>query len=38
MISTDFTALISALRFEPGMLRWRSRLNLTAAASIGSPS
>jgi hypothetical protein len=38
MMSIPVTALISALRLEPGRFRWRSRLNLTAAASSGSPS
>src|SRR5436190_639376 len=33
MMSTAVTALISALRFEPGNFRWRSMLNLTGAAS-----
>ena len=36
--TTPLIALISALRFDPGMLRCRSMLNLTAAAFIGSPS
>jgi len=38
LLAVALTALISALRFEPCMLRWRSMLNLTAAASSGSPS
>ena len=36
--STLSTELISRLRNEPFMLRWRSRLYFAASASNGSPS
>ena len=36
--STLATGRSSPLRLEPAMFLWRSRLNLTAAASIFSPS
>jgi len=35
---TDSSWAISLARFDPGRFLWRSRLYLTASASIGVPS